>query len=179
MPDDVITVDALIDAMIEQRRYRNASPDLSGYHNLRVDPLLIMFGIDIEQRASELNSEARAAISAGTYSLIAPIDQIELSPFQGTIVRSLLNRCLDKAIQTTNPFFGYAGTVPPRFERNLFAIYGTQLLEYERELAKLYRTILRDVLVYMFPGIERRRFPIEQIYEMGLSRETPNPNDYL
>jgi hypothetical protein len=50
---------------------------------------------------------------------------------------------------------------------------------YEGRIDLSNREVLKDILIFFFPGIENKRVKASKVYEMGLPREEPDQIDYF
>jgi hypothetical protein len=154
-PVKVLTLDDLISAFIEYHRHQSSHKNLSGYYKKRLELLQALFHCDIENRQKELDKEYQKRRKAGN------MEQNEvLYEVNGTLTFDFLNICIRLADQPLDPFKvfldGLLVGIPPKIEKDLRKKYETKVKGYENKLNLMYRTMIQEVLIYLFPGIETK-----------------------
>lgn len=68
--------------------------------------------------------------------------------------------------------------MPPKIVRELEAKHGKGLRAHEQELNQMNRLLMKEILKYLFPGIDQKAVLEARLFEMGLSRDEPDPDAY-
>jgi hypothetical protein len=68
--------------------------------------------------------------------------------------------------------------MPPKVVRELEKEYGEIIRAHERELNQINRVLIGRTLKYLFPGIEKKKIPEAKLFERGLPKEAPDPDDF-
>jgi hypothetical protein len=69
--------------------------------------------------------------------------------------------------------------MPPKINRDLREKYGEELFGTIDKLENIYREIAKELLVFMFPGIESKQVERKILYESGLPEEKPDLSDFF
>jgi hypothetical protein len=171
----LLTIDDLITAFIEETEFRDAHQDLSLYHKKRLDLLKTLFQGDLEKRQKELDRIWNARQQQRTTHSTEKLYEISGS---GTV--TFFDHCIAAFNRTKSPFkMGvYLEGMPPKIVRKLEKEYGEKISTHEEELNQLNQLLMKEVLKYLFPGIEKKKIPEAKLFEMGLPKEEPDPDDY-
>jgi hypothetical protein len=158
--NDFLTVDDLITAFIDEARFGNDD----SYHKQKLEILKELFDCDLEKRQEELDEIQRQKPipddnqSAEKYYEVSGRDTIWF-----------LERCSRALPQINSPFaVSYLEGMPPKIVRDLQSKYERKFGYHEARLNSLNHQLIKEVLKYLFPGIERKKIPAAKLYEMGL-----------
>jgi hypothetical protein len=170
-----LTIDDLIDAFIEEFRFRNAHQDLRDYYTQRLDLLMKLFKCDLDKRRRELDEILLRRMQRDNSRSLSTRHDINGT---GTIV--LLENCIAAQSRTKSPFrmTVYLESAPPKIVRELEKKYGRRVNEHEQALDQLSRLVAKEILKFLFPRIDRKKIPQAKLFEMGLPKEAPDPDDH-
>ena len=175
--DKLLTIDDLITGLINEPNFRDAAESLSVYHKKKLDILKQLFGCDLQKRQAELDQQARSRNKRRQGSKLTE----EFYEISGEQTVMFLENCIKVFRQTKSPFqfTVYLEGMPPKIVRELKKEYGESISAHERELNEINHKLIRRTLEYLFPGIEKKTIPEAKLFEMGLPKEEPDPDDYL
>jgi hypothetical protein len=173
--DKCLTVDDLVTALINEAHFRDAAEELTEYYTKKLQLLKELFCLDPKQSQPRLgHTAAKKRSRRGSQpSAIDGLGGEEISRF--------VENCVEAFRRTKSPFrMGtYLEGMPPVIVRDLEHEYGEQISTQERELNRINRLLINKVLMSLFPGIEKKKIPEGRLFEMGLPKEEPDPDDYL
>jgi hypothetical protein len=171
----LLTLDDLVMALINEVDFRNAAEPLALYHTKKLAILKQLFGCDLQKRGTELDQEARRKKRRQGSELSE--EYYEVSGEQ-TIM--FLENCINAFRLTKSPFrcAFYLEGMPPKVVRELEKEYGEIIRAHERELNQINRVLIGRTLKYLFPGIEKKKIPEAKLFERGLPKEAPDPDDF-
>lgn len=171
-----LTIDDLIDAFVEELSFRNAHEDLRQYYKQRLHSLMKLFKCDLYKHKVEPDEIAiRGQAQEGPRSSFTK---------RGDIMRAetiaFFERCLAAQARTKSPFkMGvYLEGAHPKIVSKLEEKYGHEINGHEKELDRLNRVLLKEVLKSLFPGIDKRNIAEAKLFEMGVPKEAPDLDDY-
>jgi hypothetical protein len=171
----LLTIDDLIAAFIEEAKFRDAHQDLSLYYKKRLDLLKKLFQCDLKKRQKELDQVSNTRKEQRATQSTEKLYEISGS---GTV--TFFEHCIGAFNGTKSPFkmAVYLEGMPPKIVRKLEEQYGKKIGTHEQELNRLNRLLIKEVLKYLLPGIEKKEIPEAKLFEMGLPKEEPDPDDY-
>ena len=166
-----LDLDDLVTAFIDEARFGNHD----SYHKKKLEILKDLFDCDLQQRREELDEIQRQ-------KPIPNDDQSaqEYYEISGTETIWFFERCIRAFPQIQSPFAGrYLEGMPPKLVRDLQTKYERKFAYHEAQLNKLNHLLIKAVLKYLFPGIEKKKIPAAKLYEMGLPQpqEVPDSDD--
>lgn len=171
-----LTVDDLVTAFVEYDKYRGCNEEICRYYQKRLEILKSLFECNIEKRAEEFDREFRGRLNENRDRPGEAEYEI-----QGRLTVIFFEICIGAANKLRNPFHefsaGLLAGMPPKVVRDLHQKYSNGIDECIKILENLNRTLVKEVLAYMFPGIEKRRVKESLLFEKGLPREIPDVND--
>lgn len=178
-PTGTLTFDDLVTAFLEYDKYKGYhNAEIRSYYEKRLELLKSLFECNIKKRAEELDGIYWARIKGnrsgrgeGEYEV------------QGGLTVTFFEICIHAANQLTNPFHELSGGLiagkPPKVVRDLEQKYCDRIEESRKELENINRALVKEVLTYMFPGIEKKRVKESLLYEKGLPREKADICDFF
>jgi hypothetical protein len=170
--DAELNLDSLLDAYLAKDKYKSAHEDLRGYHEKRFQILQELFGCDLARLQVRPTSRPRNAKRKATD---------KFSDSDGGAIVHFMENCARLLNSSKSPFRQgiYLEGRPPQLVMDLSAKYAKKLDDLEGRIDLINREVLKDVLIFFFPGIENERVRASKVYEMGLPREEPDPIDYF
>lgn len=172
----MLTIDDLIDAFVEYEEYssyHDSHVELIGYYKLQLELMQKFFGIDFAEAKKRINARKRP-----DKHFHNPEKYYE---FNAEMTISAFDKCT-KLLNAYKSPFDYRGMMegmPPKINRDLSAKYDDRLFGAIENLNNIYRDIARELLAFMFPGIESKRIQRKTLYESGLPEEKPDLSDFF
>jgi hypothetical protein len=163
-----LTVDDLITAFVEYGQNKDSHEKIEEYYKLQLELMQKLFGVDFADfenriRAKEFPSEHSENLE-------------KYYEFNGFMTVSNFHHCINLLSITKNPFnYGVllAGMLP-KISRDLEEKYDEKSSELIYNLDGIYRDVAKELLVFMFPGIESKQIDGKKLYELGLPKEKPD-----
>jgi len=160
-----LRIDDLVDAYLNEARYRVAARDLADYHGQRLRVLSELFGCGFKSTDAD-----HSEVIGGSTDRDATRDREQ--------VASIARACLRKHTTISGPFGFYMEGCPGPLEQGLLdrhdAKMGDALARFQKEL----RAIFADCLKVLYPGIEKRKVPVSALVERGVPEEGPDPDEF-
>jgi len=171
-----LTIDDLITAFAEYEESTHRHESWVEYISYYKQQLMFMqqlFGCDLKKGKKDVDSRKELKSSdveaGGRYE------------FNGRLTVRLFEDCI-RLMNVTKTPFDYSGMMeglPSKISRDLRKKYGDELNQHIEGLDGLYRAIAKEILTFMFPGIESKRIPSSKLYDRGLPKEEPDPVDFF
>jgi hypothetical protein len=171
---ETLTIDDLIAAFVEQEQHKNWHRDLVNYYRKRLSIMQSLFGCELEKGRAELDAKKWRLNPT-------QVDRETWYEFNGKETVDLFYDCIRLIAETKTPF-DYSGTLagmPPKISRDLAEKYEQELGERIEKLEDTYRSIAKEILMYMFPGVETRQVSAKAVKEAGLWETEPDWTDYV
>ena len=167
-----LTIDSLIDAYIARDKHKTDHEDLRDYHEKRFQILQELFGCDLETLQVKRSSRPRRTKRKATD---------KYSDSDSGAIFHFMNNCVRLLNSSKSPFRQgiYLEGRPPQLVIDLSDKYAKKVDDLEGRMDHINREVLKDILIFFFPGIENKRVKASKLYEMGLPKEEPDPIDYL
>ncbi len=165
VPCRSLRFDDLVDAYINEARYRVAARELADHHGLRLRVLAELFGCDFKSADAD---HSEVVGRSADRDVARDREQ----------VASIARACLRKHTTASGPFGFYMEGCPGPLEQGLLdrhdAKMGDALARFQKEL----RAIFADCLKVLYPGIEKRKVPVSALVERGVPEEGPDPDEF-
>lgn len=171
--DRTLTVDDLINAFVEYEQNKDSLEAIVHYYKLQLELMQKLFNADF--------AEAENRISDKEFPSGLQDNHEKYYEFNAFMTISNFDHCIRLLSISKRPFeYGVllAG-MPPKISRDLEEKYGNKSLGTIDELDSIYRNIAKELLAYMFPGIELRQIDGKKLYGLGLPEEEPDYIDLL
>ena len=174
--DKLLTVDDLITAFVEYEEYKEyheSYVELIGYYKLQLELMQKLFGVDFAEAEKRINAKKRPSEHFHN-----PEKYYE---FHAGLTIAAFNNCVKLLNDFKSPF-DYRGMMEgmsPKINRDLREKYGEELFGTIDKLENIYREIARELLIFMFPGIQSKRIDSNKLYELGLPEEKPDLTDFF
>lgn len=174
--DKILTVDDLITAFVEYEEYsgyHESHVELIGYYKLQLELMQKFFGVDFAEAKKRINARKQPGEHFNN-----PEKYYE---FHAGLTIDAFDNCI-KLLNTYKSPFDYRGMMegmPPKINRDLSAKYDDRLFGTIDNLDNIYRDIARELLIFMFPGIESKRIQRKTLYESSLPEEKPDLSDFF
>lgn len=166
--DKTLTVDDLITAFLEYEENKGSLEKITDYYKLRLDLMQELFGVDF--------AEAEKRISPKEFPRGQERNPEKYYEFNALMTISNFNHCIMLLRINKNPFrYGWilAG-MPPKISRDLEEKYGDGASATIENLNSIYRDVAKELLAFMFPGVESKQIDGKKLYELGLPEEEPD-----
>ena len=88
--------------------------------------------------------------------------------------------CIKAFVRLNRPFgsLSILRACLPKSSENWKRSTERTLSAHERELNQINRLLIGRTLKYLFPGIEKKKIPAAKLFEMGLPKDEPDPDDF-
>lgn len=157
--------DDLVDAYINEARYRVAARELADYHGQRLRVLSELFGCGFRSTDAD-----HSEVIGGSADGDAARDREQ--------VASIARACLRKHTSTSGPFGFYMEGYPGPLEQGLLDRHDAKMSDALRLFQRRLRDTFADSLKTLYPGIENRKVPLAGLIERGVPEEGPDPDEF-
>jgi hypothetical protein len=173
--DKTLTIDDLITAFVEYEEYKNwheSYAELIDYYKTQLKLMQKLFDCDLQKAKEYLDGKQD----------FNNFDNPEIHyEFHGGMTVNAFKNCI-KLLKSFKSPFDYRGLLagmPPKICRDLMDKYGENLEQSIKNLESTYRKIAKDLLIFMFPGIESKQINGAILYDLGLPLEEPDIVDFF
>jgi len=164
-PCGSLRIDDLVDAYINEARYRVAARELADHHGLRLRVLAELFGCDFKSAAAD---HSEVVGRSADRDVARDREQ----------VASIARACLRKHTTTSGPFGFYMEGHPGPLEQGLLDRHDAKMSDALARFQKELRATFADCLKVLHPGIEKRKVPLAALIERGVPEEGPDPDEF-
>lgn len=161
----MLRIDDLVDAYLNEARYRVAARELADYHGQRLRVLCELFGCGFKCTDAD-----HSEVIGGSADRDAARDREQ--------VASIARACLRKHTTTSGPFGFYMEGYPGPLEQGLLDRHDTKMSDALRLFQRQLRDTFADCLKVLHPGIEKRKVPLAALIERGVHEEGPDPDEF-
>jgi len=166
--DKTLTVDDLITTFVEYEQNKDSLEAIVHYYKLQLELMQKLFNVDF--------AEAENRISAKEFPSELQDNHEKYYEFNGFMTVSNFRHCINLLVLNKNPF-SYISILAgdlPKISRDLEEKYGDKSSKFIKNLDDIYRNVAKELLIFMFPGIETKQINEKKLYELGLPEEEPD-----